>query len=120
MAEYRVTRWAEIPSLVTARDAAGGTAKVELPQRFQEAIDDAAMRLGDISSDDYLAGWRRGDWTPADGTTAAVADEVVARLEAEWSAEAVTAYLDTVTSDAPAADAVSGADVTTSEPRGAS
>jgi hypothetical protein len=117
--EYQITYWRDIPSLVVVR-AGDEVTKAPLSQRFQEAIDDAAMRLGDISSDDYLAGWRRGDWTPADGTTASVADEVVARLEAEWSAEAVTAYLDTVTDDAPAADAVAGADVTTSEPRRAS
>jgi hypothetical protein len=79
MAEYRVTRWAEIPSLVTARDDAGGTAKVELPQRFQEAIDDAAMRRGLAGSDAYLEQWRHDDWRPADGS----ADEVAGRIAAE-------------------------------------
>ena len=36
MAEYRITYWRDIPSMVTARDDAGGTAKVQLPDRFQE------------------------------------------------------------------------------------
>ena len=52
--------------------------KSPLAPRFQEAIDEAAMRLGDTGSDDYLAGWRRGDWTAAEGSTAEVADHVVA------------------------------------------
>ena len=33
------------------------TVKSELAPRFQEAIDEAAMRLGDTGADDYLAGW---------------------------------------------------------------
>ena len=74
IAEYRVTRWAEIPSLVTARDAAGGTAKVELPQRFQEAIDDAAMRRGMAGSDAYLEQWRHDEWREADGSPGFAAD----------------------------------------------
>ena len=45
------------------------------------------MRLGDTGSDDYLAGWRRGDWTADEGSTTEVADRVVAELEAEWPAE---------------------------------
>jgi Virulence factor len=93
MAEYQITYWRELPSLVVVRDGADVT-KSPLPARFQEAIDEAAMRLGDASSDAYLAGWVRGDWTAADGTTTAVAEDVVGRLEAEWSPERVRSFLD--------------------------
>jgi hypothetical protein len=79
MAEYRVTRWAEFPALVTARDAGGGTAKVELPARFQEAIDDAAMRRGMAGSDAYLEQWHHDEWREADGS----ADEVAGRVAAD-------------------------------------
>ncbi len=44
MAEYQITRWREIPSLVTAREG-DQVAKISLSTRFQEAIDEAAMRL---------------------------------------------------------------------------
>ena len=81
MAEYRITRWAEIPSLVTARDDSGGTAKVELPARFQEAIDDAAMRRGLAGSDAYLEQWLHDDWMEADGSADAVAGRVAAELD---------------------------------------
>jgi hypothetical protein len=67
-----------------------------LADRFQGAIDEAAMRLGDVGSDDYLDGWRRGDWTPAAGDPAEVADRVVAELDQEWSPDAVAAYLDSL------------------------
>jgi FAD/FMN-containing dehydrogenase len=68
--------------------------KAQLAQRFQEAIDEAAMRLGDTGSDDYLAGWERSPWTPAEGAPSDVLDRVVSELDAEWPADRVTAYLD--------------------------
>ena len=63
-----MTYWRDLPSLVVARDGDDVT-KAPLAQRFQEAIDEAAMRLGAVDSDAYLDGWRRSDWTPDDGTT---------------------------------------------------
>jgi hypothetical protein len=93
--EYQVTYWRDLPSLVVAREGDHLT-KSPLPQRFQEAIDEAAMRLGDTGSDAYLAGWRRSEWTSEDGTGAEVADRVVADLEQQWPAEKVAAYLDSL------------------------
>jgi hypothetical protein len=90
--EYQVTYWRDLPSLVVAREGDDVT-KAPLAPRFQEAIDEAAMRLGDVSSDAYLAGWVRGDWTPAAGTTTEVAEEVVATLEAEWTPDRIGSFL---------------------------
>ena len=94
MAEYRVTRWAEIPSLVTARDGVGGTAKVELPQRFQEAIDDAAMRRGMAGSDAYLEQWHHDDWRDADGSADEVAGRIAAELDEEHPPDRLEGMLD--------------------------
>lgn len=93
MSEYQVTYWRDIPSLVTAREG-DETAKAPLPQRFQEAIDEAAMRLGESDADAYMAGWRRGDWTPADGTPAEVADRIASELEGDLDEDALNALLD--------------------------
>jgi len=90
--EYQITYWRDLPSMVAARDGDDVT-KAALTARFQEAIDEAAMRLGDVGSDAYLAGWRRGDWTPAEGSPTEVADRVVADLESTWSTEAVDGFL---------------------------
>ena len=60
-----MTRWRELPSMVAAR-ADDETVKSQLATRFQEAIDEAAMRLGDTGADDYLAGWERSSWTEGD------------------------------------------------------
>jgi hypothetical protein len=92
VAEYQITYWRELPSLVVAREG-DVVAKSPLPQRFQEAIDEAAMRLGDTDADAYLAGWRRTDWARLDGSTADVADQVAADLERQWPTEAVGAFL---------------------------
>ena len=93
VAEYQITSWRELPSLVVARDG-DMQVKVPLPARFQEAIDEAAMRLGETAADDYLAGWERGPWTGRDGAAADVAAAVVGGLEDRWSAEAVAQFLD--------------------------
>jgi hypothetical protein len=92
MTEYQVTRWRELPSMVAAR-ARDETVKAELASRFQEAIDEAAMRLGDSGADDYLAGWEQTPWTTADGTPAEVLDRVTSELDAEWPADRIAEYL---------------------------
>jgi Virulence factor len=93
MTEYQVTRWRDLPSIVAAR-AGEDKVKAELAGRFQEAIDEAAMRLGDTGADAYLAGWERTPWTAADGTPAEVLDRVTAELDAEWPADRIADYLD--------------------------
>jgi hypothetical protein len=93
MAEYQITYWRDLPSLVVAREG-DVVAKTQLAPRFQEAIDEAAMRLGEVSSDAYLEGWHRNEWTPGEGAPSELAAMVVARLEDEWSPEAITAFLD--------------------------
>ena len=93
MTEFQVTRWRELPSMVAARSGEE-TAKVQLAARFQEAIDEAAMRLGDTGATDYLEGWDRSPWTEADGSPAEVLDRVAAELDGEWPAERIADYLD--------------------------
>jgi FAD/FMN-containing dehydrogenase len=93
VAEYQITRWRELPSMVAARQG-DELVKAELAPRFQEAIDEAAMRLGETASDEYLAGWERNPWVSAAGTPAEVLDRIAADLDAEWPADRVAAYLD--------------------------
>ena len=83
MAEYRITFWRDIPAMVTARDGAA-TAKAGLPDRFQEAIDEAAMRQGMAGTDDYLEQWRHGDWEQGDGTPDQLAAAVAERLDGDY------------------------------------
>lgn len=87
MAEYQVTYWRDIPATVTAREGRGHTVRVELPGRFQEAIDELAMRLALTGTDAYLEHWRRGPWQDRPGSPDEVARAVAAELDAEHSPE---------------------------------
>jgi Virulence factor len=53
VAELTVIKWRDIPMQIVVRDDAGGSARRLLPDRFQEAVDAAAMVAGLIGSDDY-------------------------------------------------------------------
>jgi hypothetical protein len=77
MPELTVIWWRDIPAQVTAKEGRARAA-VALDQRFQEAIDAAAMRAGLIGSDSYLEEWRRESRACGDDLDAEVA------LEADW------------------------------------
>jgi hypothetical protein len=94
MAEYRITSWRQIPSMVSARSDAGEVVKVPLPDRFQEAIDEAAMRQGLHGSDAYLDAWEQGAWQEADGSPDEIAARVAAELDAAHPPERLAAMLD--------------------------
>jgi hypothetical protein len=55
VAELTVIKWRDIPMQIVVRDDAGASARRLLPDRFQEAVDAAAMVAGLIGSDDYTA-----------------------------------------------------------------
>ena len=69
--------WRDIPAQVTAKEGRS-TARAQLSERFQEAIDAAAMRAGLIGTDAYLAEWRREARECGDDL------ETEAAEEAEW------------------------------------
>ena len=74
--------WRDIPAQVTAKDGRR-SARAQLSDRFQEAIDAAAMRAGLIGTDAYLAEWRREPRECGDDLEAEVGEEA-AWLEAAY------------------------------------
>jgi Virulence factor len=71
-----VIYWRDIPSQVTAQ--AGRTRhRVELHERFQHAIDRAAMIAGLEGSDDYIAQWRRDSVPCGDDLEAAATAKAI-------------------------------------------
>jgi diketogulonate reductase-like aldo/keto reductase len=93
LASLTILYWRDIPTQVVAR-AGRATAKAELPKRFMEAVDSAAMRAGLFNSDDYLAHWRRGQATPcSDDLDKAVVDAVAA-LDAAYDAGRLRALIE--------------------------
>jgi len=79
MAQRFVVYWRDIPAQVIVRQGRQSE-KRELPERFIQAIDRAAMRAGLTESDDYLAQWRRGEAEACDDALAAAADAAMASL----------------------------------------
>ena len=57
-ATLTVIYWRDIPAQVTAKREAG-SARVQLPDRFQKAIDAAAMKADLVDMDLYLEEWRQ-------------------------------------------------------------
>ena len=93
MSDYQIMRWREIPSMVVARSGET-TIKIMLASRFQEAIDEAAMRLGEIDADAYTSGWNRDPWVETEGAPDVVGARIVEELERELSEEKLSALLD--------------------------
>jgi hypothetical protein len=84
-AELTVIRWRDIPAQVVARSGSE-RARVQLSDRFQEAIDTAATRIGLIGSDEYLGEWRR-DTRPCGDDLEAETKAEAARLESAFGPE---------------------------------
>ena len=57
-ATLTVIYWRDIPAQVTAKQEAG-SARVQLSDRFQKAIDAAAMKADLVDMDLYLEEWRQ-------------------------------------------------------------
>jgi hypothetical protein len=83
VAQLTVIRWRDIPMQVLARGDGGDSARALLPERFQEAVDAAAMVAGLIGSDDYTEQMRMDARPCGDDLQHEVDTETVAILS-EW------------------------------------
>lgn len=90
-AKLTIVYWRDIPSQVIAQK---GRERVSIPlsERFEKAIDAAAMLAGETATDAYMAHWRKdshdcGDDLNQEAKTAA------ARLEASYDAESLRSLI---------------------------
>ena len=94
MADLTIVYWRDIPAQVIVGKGRRG-AKVQLPERFEQAIDRAAMKSGADQTDDYLSEWRKVPAsTDATGTDMEIAQAEAARLDAEYDHERIKALID--------------------------
>ena len=84
MAQITVVYWRDIPAQVMA-GRGRRVAKLQLSERFEQAIDRAAMRSGAAGTDAYLGEWRKVPEGERDGTDAEAAAAHAAALEAAWT-----------------------------------
>ncbi|MEM7633257.1 MAG: virulence factor [Pseudomonadota bacterium] len=92
MAQIIITYWRDIPSQVTAKIGRKAEKKM-LSDRFQEAIDMAAMRSKAADSDDYLEEWRRGDPIECDDDLVAAVTRTAEQLEADYDQDRIKALI---------------------------
>jgi len=92
MADVVIVYWRDIPAQVIVGKGRRGQKRI-LPERFEQAIDRAAMKVGAGDTDAYLAEWRKADAYNVEGEDAAVADAEAARIDAEYDRERIKALI---------------------------
>lgn len=93
MPEVTIVYWRDIPAQVIVGRGRRG-AKAVLPERFEQAIDRAAMKAGARDTDAYLAEWRRVAAGEIEGDPQAVAEAEAARLAAEYGDDRLRALIE--------------------------
>jgi len=83
MPDVTVVYWRDIPAQVIVGKGRRGS-KAPLPERFEQAIDRCAMKVGAKDDDAYLSEWRKAAPYPVDGEPDAIASSEAARIDAEY------------------------------------
>ena len=83
MPEVTIVYWRDIPAQVIVGRGRRG-AKHQLEERFEQAIDRAAMKVNAKDADAYLAEWRKSKPYTLDGDPAEIVTAEAARLETEY------------------------------------
>ncbi|PLL13165.1 hypothetical protein C0V75_07065 [Tabrizicola sp. TH137] len=93
MPEVTIVYWRDIPAQVIVGKGRRG-AKVQLTERFEQAIDRCAMKVGARDTDSYLAEWRKAAPYEVEGDQDDIAKSEAARLEAEYDTARLKALID--------------------------
>jgi radical SAM superfamily enzyme YgiQ (UPF0313 family) len=93
--------WRDIPAQVIVGRGRRG-AKAPLPERFEQAIDRVAMKIGAKDGEAYLAEWRRVDMGEREGDPDAIASAEAARLDAAYDTARLKSLIDAEGRDTPA------------------
>jgi hypothetical protein len=92
MADVTIVYWRDIPAQVIVGRGRRGT-KMPLPERFEQAIDRAAMKSSAAGSDEYMAGFRKADPYQAAGTDAEAAQAAVDAIVAAYDQDRIKALI---------------------------
>ena len=93
MAHYAYLDSANIVTQVIVGKGRRGS-KVQLTERFEQAIDRCAMKVGARDTDSYLAEWRKAQVAEIDGEPDTIAADYAARLEAEFDTARLKALIE--------------------------
>ncbi len=92
MPDVTIVYWRDIPAQVIVGKGRRG-AKIQLPERFEQAIDRCAMKVGAQDTDAYLAEWRKAAPYIVEGDAQDVANAEAARLDAEYDTAKIKALI---------------------------
>ncbi|MEO0914918.1 MAG: virulence factor, partial [Pseudomonadota bacterium] len=92
MAAVTVVYWRDIPAQVIVGKGRRG-AKAPLPERFEQAIDRCAMKVGARDSDAYLSEWRKAEAYEVEGDASDVAKAEAERLDGAYTQEAISCLI---------------------------
>ncbi|GAB4388076.1 virulence factor [Albidovulum sp.] len=92
MAEVTIVYWRDIPAQIIVGKGRRGIKKA-LPERFEQAIDRCAMKIGAAGTDAYLAEWRKADPVTIEGEDEAVAEAELARIDRDYDQDRLKALI---------------------------
>ncbi len=93
MPAVTIVFWRDIPAQVIVGSGRRAS-KVQLSERFEQAIDRCAMKIGARDSDAYLAEWRKVPQAEQEGEADQLAQSIAAALEAEYDTARLRALID--------------------------
>lgn len=93
MVDVTIVYWRDIPAQVIVGKGRRG-AKKQLPERFEQAIDRAAMKTGAAETDAYLAEWRKAAPYQVEGDPAEVVEAEATRLDTEYDQARIKQLID--------------------------
>ncbi|NSX55149.1 virulence factor [Parasulfitobacter algicola] len=93
MPDVTIVYWRDIPAQVIVGKGRRGSKK-QLPERFEQAIDRAAMKTGAAGTDEYLAEWRKAAPYVMEGDPDQIALDEAARLDAEYDQARIKQLID--------------------------
>lgn len=93
MVEVTVVYWRDIPAQIIVGKGRRAS-KVQLSERFEQAIDRCAMKVGARDTDSYLAEWRKAVLHDLDGEPDEIAKAEAARLEGDFDTARLKALID--------------------------
>jgi hypothetical protein len=92
MPAVTIVYWRDIPAQVIVGKGRRAS-KRQLPERFEQAIDRCAMKIGAKEADAYLAEWRKADPVEIDGDPAEIAEAESARLDQTYDTDRLKALI---------------------------
>lgn len=94
MPDVTVVYWRDIPAQVIVGKGRSGS-KVQLSERFEQAIDRCAMKIGAKDADAYMEEWRKAPPYQVEGEPHVIAAAEAARLEAEFDTRRLRELIET-------------------------